>query len=66
MNFGRENEQLEFKKLTSEVKEAMDEICAILNKHGSGTLYFGIKSNGDHCGQEIGNGLQSNDKKVEK
>lgn len=40
MNFGRENEQLEFKKSTSEVKEAMDDICAILNKHGSGTLYF--------------------------
>lgn len=55
MNFGRENEQLEFKKSTSEVKEAMDDICAILNKHGSGTLYFGIKPNGDVCGQEIGN-----------
>ncbi len=54
MNLGRENEQLEFKKSTSEIKEAMDDICAILNKHGSGTLYFGVKPNGDVCGQEIG------------
>lgn len=38
MNFGRENEQLEFKKSTSEIKEAMDDICAILNKHGSGAF----------------------------
>lgn len=29
MNFGRENEQLEFKKSTSEVKEAMNDICAM-------------------------------------
>jgi len=54
MNYGKETEQLEFKKTTGEIKEAMDDICAILNKHGSGTLYFGIKPNGDVCGQEIG------------
>ncbi len=54
MNLGMENEQLEFKKSTSELKEAMDDICAILNKHGYGTLYFGVKSNGDVVGQSIG------------
>lgn len=54
MNLGRENEQLEFKKTTGEVKESMDDICAILNKHGKGTLYFGVKPNGDVCGQVIG------------
>lgn len=54
MNLGKENEQLEFKKTTGEVKESMDDICAILNKHGSGVLYFGVKPNGDVCGQEIG------------
>lgn len=32
----------------------MDDICAILNKHGKGTLYFGVKPNGDVCGQVIG------------
>lgn len=54
MNLGKENEQLEFKKTTGEVKDSMDDICAILNKHGSGVLYFGVKPNGDVCGQEIG------------
>ena len=54
MNLGKETEYLEFKKSTSELKEAMDDICAILNKHGGGKLYFGVKPNGDVCGQEIG------------
>ena len=53
MNFGRENEQLEFKKSTSEVKETMNDICAILNKHGKGVLYFGVKPNVDVCGQIV-------------
>ena len=54
MNLGKETEQLEFKKTTSEIKAAMDDICAILNKHGAGILYFGVKPNGDVCGQNIG------------
>ena len=54
MNLGKENETIEFKKSTSELKEAMDDICAILNKHGKGILYFGVSPNGDVCGQEIG------------
>ena len=53
MNLGKETETLEFKKTTSELQDAMDDICAILNKHGHGTLYFGVKSNGDVCGQTI-------------
>ena len=54
MNLGRENETLEFKKTTGEVNAAMDDIVAILNKHGAGELYFGVKPNGDVAGQEIG------------
>lgn len=53
MNLGKEDEALEFKKSTSELKEAMDDLCAILNKHGKGTLYFGVKPNGDVCGQMV-------------
>ena len=53
MNLGMENEILEFKKTTGELREAMDDICAMLNKHGYGTLYFGVKPNGDVCGQEV-------------
>jgi len=41
-----ENETTEFKKSTSELDEAMKSISAILNKHSSGKLYFGIKDDG--------------------
>jgi hypothetical protein len=50
MNIGKETEQIEFKKSTSEKKEAMDDVCAILNKHCGGILYFGVKNNGDVVG----------------
>lgn len=53
MNIGKETEQIEFKKSTSEKKEAMDDVCAILNKHCGGILYFGVKNNGDVVGQQI-------------
>ena len=49
-----ENESVEFKKSTSELKDAVVSIAAILNKHGEGELYFGIKNNGEVVGQEIG------------
>lgn len=52
-NLGPETEQVEYKKTTSELKEAVTSIAAILNKHGKGTLYFGVKNNGDVIGQEI-------------
>ena len=53
MNLGQETEQVEFKKSTSELREACASIAAILNKHGSGTLYFGVAPNGDVCGQAV-------------
>lgn len=31
----------------------MDDVSSILNKKDNGTLYFGVKPNGDVCGQEI-------------
>lgn len=52
-NIGIETEQIEYKKTTGELKEAMASIVAILNKHGSGELYFGVRNNGDVLGQEI-------------
>ena len=48
-----ESEMLEFKKSTSELKEGVISIAAILNKHQKGTLYFGIKNDGTVTGQEI-------------
>lgn len=41
-----ENEQVEFKKTTSEINEGMISISSILNKHQSGVLYFGLKNDG--------------------
>lgn len=53
INIGEETEQIEFKKSTGELKEGIISIASILNKHGSGILYFGVKNNGDVIGQEI-------------
>ena len=52
-NIGIETEQIEYKKTTGELKEAITSMVAILNKHGSGELYFGVRNNGDVLGQEI-------------
>ena len=46
MNLGIETETLEFKKSTGELKEAMNSISAILNKHQQGEIYFGVKPDG--------------------
>lgn len=53
MNLGIKTETLEFKKSSGELKEAIVSICAILNKHQKGELYFGIKPDGTPVGQEI-------------
>jgi len=50
----RESETVEFKKSTSELKSGVVSIAAILNKHGKGKLYFGIKDDGAVFGQMIG------------
>lgn len=49
----RENEMLEYKKSTSELKEAVISISAILNKHRKGELYFGIRNDGSVVGQTV-------------
>ncbi len=53
MNLGMETEYLEFKRSTSELKEAMLSICAMLNKHQRGELYFGVKNDGTVIGQMV-------------
>jgi ATP-dependent DNA helicase RecG len=53
VKFFEESEFLELKKSTSELKEAIISIVAILNKHGAGELYFGIKNDGTPVGQEV-------------
>ncbi len=49
----KESELVELKKSTSELKEAIISIVAILNKHHKGKLYFGIKNNGEIVGQDV-------------
>ncbi|MFH0984293.1 MAG: RNA-binding domain-containing protein [Candidatus Omnitrophota bacterium] len=50
----KESETVELKKSTSELKEAIISIGAILNKHGKGTIYFGIEDDGRVVGQQVG------------
>lgn len=42
----QETETIELKKSTSELKEALISIVAMLNKHQRGELWFGIKHDG--------------------
>ena len=54
MNIGTETEAIEFKKSTGELKQGIISLSSMLNKNGYGTLYFGVKDNGDVIGQQIG------------
>ena len=58
MNFGKENELLEFKLTTKELDDSLIDISAILNKHGGGVLYFGVKNDGDLIGFQIGDSTE--------
>lgn len=53
MNLGMENETIEYKKSTGELKEAVISIASILNKHQKGELYFGVRNDGVPVGQII-------------
>jgi ATP-dependent DNA helicase RecG len=53
MKVGKESEKLEFKKTTAELREGIISMGAILNKHGGGELYFGIRNDGSPLGQDI-------------
>lgn len=54
MNIGKETEFIEFKESTADKDKGIESMSSILNKHGKGTLYFGVKDNGDVKGQTIG------------
>lgn len=51
MNLGMESETLEFKKSTSELYDGVISLSSMLNKHGEGVLYFGVKNDGSIIGQ---------------
>lgn len=50
----KDNEVTEFKLTNGELFYSVKSISAILNKHGYGTLYFGVKNNGEIVGQQVG------------
>src|SRR3990167_3799691 len=49
-----ESEIVEFKSSTSELKEAIVSLSAMLNKHSKGAVYFWINDAGNVLGQQIG------------
>ena len=53
MNIGIENEYQEFKEGIGQLDRGIKSLTAMLNKHGSGTLYIGVKDNGDVSGVPI-------------
>ena len=46
----KENETVEFKKSLSQLKAGLVSITAILNKHGAGELWFGVRNDGKAVG----------------
>lgn len=56
----KENEELEFKKSVSELKEGVISLSSMLNKRGHGVLMFGIKNDGSVVGQQIGDMTTNN------
>ena len=54
MNIGSESEYIEHKLSTAETAKGIDSMASMLNKHGKGTLYFGVKNSGDVVGQTVG------------
>lgn len=52
--YGIETEYLEFKESTSQLNRAIESLTAMLNKHGSGEVLFGVNDKGEAIGQDIG------------
>ena len=55
MNLGYETEYVEFKESISQLSRGLESIAAMLNKNGKGTLYFGVRDNGEVIGVSLGN-----------
>ena len=53
-NIGRETELIEFKGSTVELDDGIIAMAAMLNKRMMGTVYFGVKNNGEVIGQDVG------------
>lgn len=47
MNLGPETEYVEHKRSTGEHRVACESIASMLNRHGRGTVYFGVRNDGE-------------------
>lgn len=47
MNVGKESEYLENKESVSQKRKGLISLISMLNKHGRGTVYFGVSNGGD-------------------
>ncbi len=54
MNIGQENESQEFKESLSQLDKGLKSLTAMLNRHGTGSVYFGVDDNGNVKGLTIG------------
>ena len=54
MNLGKEDEFTEFKESLSQIDKGLKSMTSMLNKHGEGSVFFGVSDAGDVCGLEIG------------
>ena len=54
MNLGMENEYQEFKEGLGQLDKGLKSITSMLNKHGQGTVLFGVNDDGDVCGLSVG------------
>ena len=50
----KESETVEFKKSLAELKEGLTSMAAILNKQGTGELWFGVRHDGVAAGLDVG------------
>lgn len=50
----REHETTEFKKSLTQLKDGIISLVAMLNKHGGGELWFGVRDDGTPVGLSIG------------
>lgn len=51
----KENEEIEFKESLAQLDKGLKSLSAMLNKNNRGSIYFGVKDNGDICGLTLGN-----------
>jgi ATP-dependent DNA helicase RecG len=49
----KESESVELKRSLAELKDGLISMAAILNKHGAGELWFGVRSDGVAVGLDV-------------